>query len=428
MQTEQVPKRFIGLDIHKKYFVAAGVDAKQNQVFGPYEAPMRHIEKWAKKCLTPEDAIVVEMTTNTYVVYDTLKPLVHSVTVVHPPHVALIVRAQVKTDKKAAFTLAQLHAAGLLPGVWIPPVEVRELRALVAHRRKMVVLSSTAKCRLHALTQRYDIELPEGFEPFSDDMRSWWEHLKVSPLERQCLMSNLATLDFAKSQIQAIENTLKEIAGKDERVPLLVQITGIGLLTSITILAAIGETSRFPTAKQLVGYAGLGARVHASGESFSTGRITKCGRKDLRSAMVEVAHHAVQDHAHFKTEYERLSASIGKQKAMVAVARKLLVVVWQVLSKGVAEKFANPTQVACSMFAFAHRVRVKNLPNGMSALQFTREQMDRLGIGQEVLVVPWGAKRYKLPPSRLVQNRCTESVEAEVERLPANEVSGVPNT
>lgn len=412
MPSEQVPKRFIGLDIHKRYFVAAGVDKKLNQVLGPHEAPMRHLEKWAKKNLTIEDAVVVEMTTNTYAVYDTLKPLVHSVTVVHPPHVALIVRAQVKTDKKAAFTLAQLHAAGLLPGVWIPPMEVRELRTLVAHRRKMVKLASIAKCRLHALLQSHDIELPEGFEPFSEDMRAWWEHLKVSSLERYCLMSDLATLDFAKGQVQTIENALKEIAARDERVPLLVQITGIGLLTAITILAAIGEISRFPSAKQLVGYAGLGARVHASGETFSTGRITKAGRKDLRYAMVEAARHAIQDHAHWKAEYERLSHTIGQKKAIVAIARKMLMMVWHLLTEQSADKFANPTQVACSMFAFAHRVRAKNLPNGLTALQFTRNQMDRLGIGQEVLVVPWGTKHFKLPPSK----------------LPAKEVSGVPNT
>lgn len=341
------------------------------------------------------------MTTNTYVVYDTLKPLVHSVTVVHPPHVALIVRAQVKTDKKAAFTLAQLHAAGLLPGVWIPPIEVRELRALVAHRRKMVTLASTAKCRLHAVLHRHDIELPEGWEPFSDQLRPWWEALKVNALERQCLKSDLATLDFAKSQVESIENALKEIAAKDERVPLLVQVTGIGLLTAITILAAIGEISRFPSAKQLVGYAGLGARVHASGETFSTGRITKSGRRDLRSAMVEVAHHAAAHHPHFKLEYERLCKSIGKKKAMVAIARKLLVLVWHLLTNGAADKFANPSQVAHGLFAFAYRARVKNLPNGMSALQFTRTQMDRLGIGQEMLLLPWGTKRFKLPPSRL---------------------------
>ena len=61
MLTQTVPKRFIGLDIHKKYFVAVGVDSKLNQVLGPYEAPMRHLGKWAKKNLNPEDAVVVEV-------------------------------------------------------------------------------------------------------------------------------------------------------------------------------------------------------------------------------------------------------------------------------------------------------------------------------------------------------------------------------
>jgi len=330
---EDVPKRFIGLDIHKKYFVAAGVDKKLNQLFISREVPMRYLERWARKNLTADDAVVVEMTTNTYLVHDTLLPLVHSVTVVHPPHVALIVRAQVKTDRKAAFSLAQLHAAGLLPGVWIPPLEVRELRALIAHRRKMVKLASIAKCRLHAAAHRHGIDEPEGFEPFSDEMRVWWEALKVSPLEKRCLLSDLATLDFARGQVQDIEATIKELAAQDEQLPLLVQVTGIGLLTGITILAAIGDISRFPSAKQLVGYAGLGARVHASGETYATGRITKAGRKELRTAMVEAAHHAVQDHPYFKVEYQRLSRSIGPKKAMVAIARKLLVMVWHLLAE-----------------------------------------------------------------------------------------------
>ncbi len=180
----EIPTRFIGLDIHKKYFVAAGVDRNLNPVLSSRQIPIRQLKAWAGKILTQQDAVVLEMTANTYPVYDALLPLAGSVTVVHPPHVALIVRAQVKTDRKAALSLAQLHAAGLLPGVWIPPVAVRELRALIAHRRTMVRLSSIAKCRLHALLQSHDLELPEGFEPFSDEMRSWWSRSCRSALAR----------------------------------------------------------------------------------------------------------------------------------------------------------------------------------------------------------------------------------------------------
>lgn len=193
----------------------------------------------------------------------------------------------------------------------------------------------------------------------------------------------------------------KELAAKDPRMPLLVQITGIGFLTAITILAAIGEIERFPSAKKLVGYAGLGSRVHDSGMAYSTGRITKAGRRDLRRAMVDASNHAITNHAHWKAQFEALSSHIGKKKAIVAIARKLLVVVWHVLTKESADRFANPTQVACSMFAFAHKVRVKNLPKGQTALGFTRNQLDRLRIGQEVKKLPWGTKTFTLPESKL---------------------------
>ena len=403
-QFDTFPNRYIGFDIHKHYFVAIGVDQRLNQVFGPHQASISQMNEWAKKYLSPQDAVVVEMTTNTYLVHDMLKPLVFSITVVHPPHVSLIVRAQVKTDKKAALTLAQLLASHLLPSIWIPPIQVRELRALVAHRNKMVRFSSTAKCRLHALLQCKGIEAPRAVELFAPELRSWWDMLILSPLEKHCMYSDLSTLDFARSQVEADEQCLKELAAKDDRIPLLIQITGIGFITAITILAAIGEINRFPCADQLVGYAGLGARVHDSGMSRTTGRITKSGRRDLRRAMVDAANHAIPHHSHFRAEYERLSSHIGRQKAIVAIARKLLVVVWHVLSHQEADRFADPQQVATSLFAFAHKVRVQNLSDGQSALQFTRNQLDRLKIGQQIQKIPWGTKTFKLPESKLTVN------------------------
>ena len=120
-QPNALPTRFIGLDIHRDYFVAVGVDAKLQPVFGPQTVLNHELEGWIERCLTPQDAVVLEMTTNTYLFCDCLEGKVHSVTAVHPPNVALVVRVQVKTDKKAALSLAQLHAAGLLAGVWIPP-------------------------------------------------------------------------------------------------------------------------------------------------------------------------------------------------------------------------------------------------------------------------------------------------------------------
>ena len=394
------PTRFFGLDIHKEYFVAVAVNRERETVFGPQRVSNYQLDDWAGRVLTSQDAIVLEMTTNTYLFYDTLLPLVHSVIAVHPPNVPLVTNVHVKTDKKAAETLAQLHAAGMLTGVWIPPHEVRDQRSLISRREKLVRLSTMAKNRLHALEHRKHLVLPDN--PFSPDQRTWWENLELSTTEKLLVHSDLDTLEFAQKQVEQIEEHLKQKSIQDERIPLLIQLPGVAMLTATTILAAIGDITRFPTAKKLVGYAGLGTRVHDSGMTHSRGRITKAGRKDLRRAMVNAANHAVQDHPHWKAEMERLEPHLGRSKAIVAIARKLLVAVWHVLAEQVADRFADSQNVARSFLSHAYQVRIRNLPKGQSAPAFTRQQLDRLGLGKDLQQISFGSRLIKLPPSKLL--------------------------
>lgn len=399
MADAERPTRFIGLDIHKAYFVAIGVNAAQEQVFGPHKVDNWRLESWLHTHLTPQDAVVIEMTTNTYQFYDALAPHVHSVLVVHPPHVALVTRAQVKTDRKAALALAQLHAAGLLTGVWMSPPDIRDLRTICAQRQKLVRMQTQAKNRLQNVLHRRHLAPPEG-NLYGEAQMAWWEALPVTPLEQVTIQSQLATLRFVQEQLTTVQKALAQTVAADPRLPLLVQLPGISLLNAVTILAAVGDVMRFPSATQLVGYAGLGARVHSSGQVHQTGRITKAGRRDLRTAMVEAAQHAVRVHAHWQEVYARLEVRIGRPKAIVAVARKLLVAVWHVLHEETVDCHADATQVACAFFAYAYKVGVKNLPDGQSALEFTRAQLDRLGIGAELTEISWGSKRFKLPAPR----------------------------
>lgn len=397
----ETPARFIGLDIHKNFLVATGVDRDLNQVYGPIRVPIGRLETWIEKDLAADDAVVLEMTTNTWTVADALEAHVLSVTVVHPPHVALITRAQVMTDRKAALTLAQLHAAGLLPSVWVPPQEVRDLRALVSQRFKMVRLSSQAKNRLQSLLHRHRIPAPKDLDLYAEETRPWWEELPISAMERVRMLCDLDTLAFAAEQRQRMEACLSELAAVDPRAPLLIQLPGVGLIVAMTILGAVGDISRFPSAEKLVGYSGLGARVHDSGESRWTGRITKAGRRDLRHVMIQAAHSAARTHPHWKAELRRLEPRLGRKKAIVAIARKLLVAAWHVLSKDVADRYAVDLKVAHAFFAFAYKVGVRNLPDGLSAKAFVRQQLDRLGLGQELTEFPWGGKMVRLPPSSL---------------------------
>ncbi len=396
------PTRFVGLDIHKAYLVAVGVNPQREVVYGPQRIPNERAEKWIATQLTAQDSVILEMTTNSWHMVDLLRPQVQSVTVVHPPHARIITRAAVKTDTKAALALAEHHAVGLLPGVWIPPQDVRDLRGLVAERFKMRRLATQAKNRLHAVMHRHHFVLPNEKALFHADNLAWWQQLPVGALEKVQIRTDLRTLAFAQEQIADLDDALADVAAQDERVPLLVQLPGVALLAAMTILSAIGDITRFPSPEQLVGYAGMGTRVHISGTMHQTGRITKSGRKDLRWTMVEAAQHAIKMDGHWKKEYERLAPRIGKQKAKVAIARKLLVGVWYILTYQRADRFVTDTQVACSLFKLAYDLRVRRLSDGMSALQFTRQWLDKLAIGKELTILPWGSKQYKLPPSTLL--------------------------
>ena len=100
----------------------------------------------------------------------------------------------------------------------------------------------------------------------------------------------------------------------------------------------------------------------------------------------------MQDHPFWKKEFARLEPSLGRSRAIVRIARLLLIAVWKVLTSEVADKHADVQSVAASLFAHAYRVKVRNL-GGLSAKDWTRRELDRLGIGRELQVIPWGIER-----------------------------------
>ena len=393
-------RRFFGLDIHKEYALTFAVDAELNPVYGPVTVTWERFDAWIKKTLTQEDAVVIEMTTNSWETHDHLLPHVHSVTVVHPPHLKLITDSPVMTDKKACEALAILLAAGLLRPVWVPDTKHREWRQLVATRHDRVVETTQAKNRLHAILHRHQLKPPKTSLPFSATQREWWLSLPLSPVEKLAVQQYLDTLAFNQKHIAEIEAVMVQELLADDRLPYLIQLPGISAVSAMTILAAIGPIDRFPDDRYLVGYAGLGGRVHASGKKHTTGSITKQGRIDLRSTLVSAAQHAKRFHPYWKKVFEELSARIGKPKAVVAIARQLLVSVWHVLKKREADEHADPKLVAQAFLNFAMaNVGAQNLPHGETAPEFVRRNLDILKLGKDLQRVQRGRHEILLPAS-----------------------------
>jgi transposase len=154
--------RYSAIDIHKHYLLIGGIDAHKRIVLQPRKVELHRWREWAQANLHPTDAVVIEATTNAWVIYDRLLRLVGRALVVHPAKVKLIAEARVKTDKVDVLTLAQLLRADMLPEVWVPPPHVRDLRALLSHRRRLVSLQTTAKNRLQSVLHRLNLRPPEG--------------------------------------------------------------------------------------------------------------------------------------------------------------------------------------------------------------------------------------------------------------------------
>lgn len=176
-------------------------------------------------------------------------PLVGRAVVANTLQVKWIATAAVKTDKHDAVKLARLLAAHLIPEVWVPPAHVRELRALLVHRHALVKQQTTAKNRLHSLLHRHHLTPPAG--DLAAENLAWWADLDVSPGERLRAQHDVATLAQLQEQLAAVKGELARLSQSElwcVAAPFLIQLPGFALVAAMTVLAAIGDISRFPTA------------------------------------------------------------------------------------------------------------------------------------------------------------------------------------
>ncbi len=402
MKASSTEIRYIGIDIHKRYAVIGGVNRDQQIVLKPRRVGYEKLTEWTQKHLCLTDEVVVEATGNTWHMVDELQALVKCVAVANPRQVRLIAAARVKTDKVDALNLAKLLAANLIPEVWVPPIEVREVRRLVAQRQQITRGRVRVQNELHSLLHRHNLVAPAGRGTlFDPSWRDYWETLDVSPTGKLQIQHCLATLDLYTNQQAEIDVEIARLSRSKRWEPdvrLLLQLPGLGALTAMTILAAIGDITRFATAKKLVGYSGLGASVQSSGDKTRMGRITKTGRKDLRRALIHCAHMAIRSHPHWQRQFDEMCRRMPKQKATVAIARKLLVVIWHVLTKREVDRHTPVERIGYRMAIWYWRLPQAQKEN-FNCAHFIRWQLMQLGIGHTLTHIP--LPNAKEPSQRL---------------------------
>jgi len=163
----------------------------------------------------------------------------------------------------------------------------------------------------------------------------------------------------------------------------LMQIPGFGIITTMTVLAAIGDITRFPSPKHLASYAGIIPGTHQSGTKLRSKPITKEGRKDLRWAMVEVAWRAVRSDPYWKRRFEQLTRRKHPNDAIVVIAHRLLVIVWHVLTYRQPYRFSSPERIAFKFLTWSWQLD-HDQRRGLTRPQFARYYLMRLGIGDDL--------------------------------------------
>jgi transposase len=246
---------------------------------------------------------------------------------------ASYVRKQ-KTDQRDAAHILKLVVEGRFPRLWAPDRGQRDLRQLVLHRHKLVMIRSRVKNELQHLA------LNKGMQK----KRTLWSQagqklLRELPLKpwaacrREDLLGLLALLD---QQIGKLDQAVQQAAEQNPQSKLLMTQPGVGPNTALAFVLSIGDASRFARGKQVASYLGLIPREESSGGRQKLGAITKQGNRMLRSLLVEAAQIAVRYDPQFRREYLHRCHHKPKAVAKVAAARKLAVRLYWMLRTQVA--------------------------------------------------------------------------------------------
>jgi transposase len=326
----------VGIDVHKKHCQACLKDDRGRIIEElSFQRTQEGINDFHSLIQSHGEAkIVLESTGNLWVpVYDQLAMNPTSrVILANPLKTRIIAEAKIKNDRMDSRVLADLVRADLVAASYVPPPRVREQRELLRHRRSLVEDTVAIKNRIHNLLDRYTLK-HEHSDLFGKQGREWLRNLQLPSIEKTILNTELKQLQSLEDIIQELTKKIAIEASEEPRVKLLMGFTGIDYYTAMLLLAEIGDVKRFPSPKKLVAYAGLAPGMRTSAGRTVRGHITKQGNKYIRWILIEAAQHASRFDPKLQDFYLRVSARRGRQRAIVAVARKLLVSIYHVLNR-----------------------------------------------------------------------------------------------
>jgi transposase len=277
--------------------------------------------------------VVLEATYGWYWAVDVLQAAGAEVHLAHPLGVKGFAYRRVKNDVRDAEDLADLLRMGRLPEAYVAPPAVRELRELVRHRAKLVALRSGLKAQVHAVLAKQGIQIAVT-DLFGVGGRELLAAAAVAGVFRARVDALCRLIDAVDAELDAVAGPLRARLAGHAGYRVIQTIPGVGPVLAAIFVAELGEVGRFAGAAQVASWAGLTPRHRESDLVVHRGRITKQGSVLVRWAAVEAAHGVPASAGWLVARRARIADRRGRNIATVAVARKLLTLVYYGLRDG----------------------------------------------------------------------------------------------
>lgn len=242
-----------------------------------------------------------------------------SVDLAHPGYVSRIKQSPDKTDFSDAQLLADLERVGYLPRVWLAPGRTRELRRLVRYRQQLVSSRRNVKLRIRSLLRDHRLKLTIA-NAWTKAWLAWVATTPELPEQSRWIMNqHLIELQRLNDQILMAERRIKVAVENDSVVEALLNISGCGIITAVTLRAEIGRFDRFRTGKQLARFCGLSPRNASSGKKQADAGVIKAGNPELRRVITQAAQRLIRYDQHWSEMACRLNSN-GKRKCVIVAA------------------------------------------------------------------------------------------------------------
>jgi transposase len=316
----------MGLDQHRGQITGEWIDTDTGEVQRTRVAPADRaaVRKWLSRFRGKEIEVALEGTTGWRFVVEELRRVGAVAHLAEPAETADLrgSKKRPKNDRADARHLRELLMVGRLPESWIPPDHILDLRARVRLRHTLSEQRSEWQQRIQATL--YHHGCPQRRSLMTGDGREWLASQPLPAAAREQVTVALAMIDGIEAQIAPIDKELRAYARRQAGCQALMAHYGIGPLVAVTILAELGDCTRFSSSRLAVRYAGMDITVKQSDQHRAPGHLSRQGPPALRWALFEAAQSACRQGSPDLDYYRETAARLGHNRACLSVARKLL--------------------------------------------------------------------------------------------------------